>query len=551
MTPHPRSPARGLLAGGLAALILAASGLSTAAHAAPPSPPETEADFASVATGGTVEIDVLDNDEGDDLELSVDPTVEVPGTAVVDDDEIVYTAPADFYGSVSFPYAATDDDGQSTAGTVNVFVFAVDNPGNDAPLARDDQAVVVAGDSVTINVLLNDLDPDGEALKITGVDNPAPILGTALDNAVTITYTADATAAGQTDSFEYTVGDFTAGGPSGVAVGGSATATVQVDIIADTSGGANQDPVAAPDQIAALEDEPIQIDVLANDADPDGDTLTLDSAGVIDGGPGDTAATGNLLVFTPADDFSGSVFLEYVVSDGNGGFAVGFVEVLVQPVGEPDDDDDGDGDYDDDDGDDDDDPPFGPGGVNPLRVGYRLVATDGGVFTYGGASYHGSTGGIVLNKPIVGIAGTPTDNGYWLVASDGGVFTFGDAKFFGSTGNMVLNKPVKGMAAAPQGTGYWLVASDGGIFTFGTAPFFGSTGNIVLNAPVVGMTATPGAGGYRLVATDGGVFNFGDAGYHGSTGALRLNRPIVGMQATDSGRGYWFVGDDGGIFSFG
>ena len=83
-----------------------------------------------------------------------------------------------------------------------------------------------------------------------------------------------------------------------------------------------------------------------------------------------------------------------------------------------------------------------------------------------------------LNQPIVGMAATPTGNGYWLVASDGGIFTFGDARFYGSTGGIRLNRPIVGMAATPTGNGYWLVASDGGIFTFGDARFYGSTGGM-------------------------------------------------------------------------
>ena len=77
--------------------------------------------------------------------------------------------------------------------------------------------------------------------------------------------------------------------------------------------------------------------------------------------------------------------------------------------------------------------------------------------------------------------------GYWLVATDGGIFSFGDTQFYGSTGSMVLNKPIVGMAATPDGKGYWLVASDGGIFSFGDAKFEGSTGSIALNKPIVGM----------------------------------------------------------------
>ena len=52
--------------------------------------------------------------------------------------------------------------------------------------------------------------------------------------------------------------------------------------------------------------------------------------------------------------------------------------------------------------------------------------------------------------------------------------TFGDAGFYGSTGAQSLNRPVVGMAATPSGNGYWLVASDGGIFAFGDAGFHGS-----------------------------------------------------------------------------
>jgi hypothetical protein len=83
----------------------------------------------------------------------------------------------------------------------------------------------------------------------------------------------------------------------------------------------------------------------------------------------------------------------------------------------------------------------------------------------------------------------PTSNGggYWLVASDGGIFTFGDAPFYGSTGAIHLNQPIVGMAASFDGGGYLLVASDGGVFAFGDSQFYGSTGNIHLNRPIVGI----------------------------------------------------------------
>jgi hypothetical protein len=71
-----------------------------------------------------------------------------------------------------------------------------------------------------------------------------------------------------------------------------------------------------------------------------------------------------------------------------------------------------------------------------------LVASDGGVFNYGpGAKFYGSTGGITLSQPVIGISADPATGGYWTVASDGGVFAF-NAPFLGSTGGADLTAPV-------------------------------------------------------------------------------------------------------------
>ena len=188
--------------------------------------------------------------------------------------------------------------------------------------------------------------------------------------------------------------------------------------------------------------------------------------------------------------------------------------------------------------------------ATPDGLGYWLIGSDGGIFSYGDAAFYGSTGALHLNAPIVDMASTPDGKGYWLVARDGGIFTYGDAAFYGSTGALTLNAPVVGMATTHDGRGYWLVASDGGIFSYGDAAFAGSTGGLPLNAPIVGMAAVPTFGGYWLVGADGGVFSFGSAQFYGSTGALHLNRPIVGMATTTRG-GYWLVASDGGLFSYG
>ena len=241
--------------------------------------------------------------------------------------------------------------------------------------------------------------------------------------------------------------------------------------------------------------------------------------------------------------------------------------------------------------------PSAPSDLAAPGAGYWLAASDGGIFSEAGAPFKGSTGSMILNKPIVGMASTPDGKGYWLVASDGGIFNYGDAAFEGSAGGLRLNKPIVGMAPTADGKGYWLVASDGGIFNYGDAPFEGSAGRTEfrlrptrssawrpplrarvigwwprtaassttamlrsrgsaggtrLNEPVVGMASHgPDGKGYWLVASDGGIFNYGDAAFEGSAGGTSLNKPIVGMASTPDGKGYWLVASDGGIFNYG
>ena len=80
---------------------------------------------------------------------------------------------------------------------------------------------------------------------------------------------------------------------------------------------------------------------------------------------------------------------------------------------------------------------------------------------------------------------TLDNKGYWLVASDGGIFSFGTAPFRGSMGAIRLNKPVVGMVRF--GNGYLMVAADGGVFNFSERPFSGSLGDNPPDKPVVAV----------------------------------------------------------------
>ncbi|MGD0393177.1 MAG: hypothetical protein ABSC41_11090 [Acidimicrobiales bacterium] len=191
--------------------------------------------------------------------------------------------------------------------------------------------------------------------------------------------------------------------------------------------------------------------------------------------------------------------------------------------------------------------------------GYWLVGRDGGIFSFGSAQFYGSTGGIHLQRRVVGIASTPDHRGYWLVAADGGVFAFGDAGFYGSLPGLGLapagtkrlprlNAPVVGIVPSHDGRGYFMVASDGGVFAFGDAAFEGS-------CPAIGGCAGAGevvmpanGNGYWLVTTSGDVYAFGGAPYLGGPGAQGI---VTSGAHTRSGQGYWILFRYGQVFHYG
>ena len=167
--------------------------------------------------------------------------------------------------------------------------------------------------------------------------------------------------------------------------------------------------------------------------------------------------------------------------------------------------------------------------ATPDGKGYWLVASDGGIFSYGDARFYGSTGRDAP-QPTRGGDGGHTRRqgatGWWPPTAASSAY--GDAQFYGSTGSIRLNKPIVGMLAGPGGDGYFLVASDGGVFSYGSAPFYGSLGGQALKRPIVAAVSTPTGNGYWFTDSAGLVSNFGSADYYGSA-PPNLFRPIVGM----------------------
>jgi hypothetical protein len=194
--------------------------------------------------------------------------------------------------------------------------------------------------------------------------------------------------------------------------------------------------------------------------------------------------------------------------------------------------------------------------------GYWLVGSDGGIFTFGGAQFYGSTGALKLERPVVGIALTPDRRGYWLVASDGGVFSFPDAGFFGSIPglgiypagssgpNRKLNAPIVGLVPSADGGGYFMVAADGGVFAFGDAKFEGSCPAIGgCSGTAVAVMPDASGNGYWLVTATGNVYAFGNAASFGSPGPQ--TSPVTSAMRTPDGNGYWILFANGAIANYG
>ena len=195
--------------------------------------------------------------------------------------------------------------------TNTLVVSSCDHP----PIVKDDTANTTTAKSVTIAVLANDFDPDGDPMTVTAVTRPANgtavINGTAPNNTVTYTSKTGFTGA---DTFSYTVSD-----------GKGATASAKVTVTVSTP--PNHPPVAADDSALTSKNKAVAIAVLANDSDPDGDPLTI--ASVSTAANGTVAASATRVTYTPNKNFLGTDGFTYTITDGRGGSASARVTVSV------------------------------------------------------------------------------------------------------------------------------------------------------------------------------------------------------------------------------
>jgi CshA-type fibril repeat protein len=278
-------------------------------------------DTATTDQDTNVTINVLANDvdpENDPLEISsFEATSDNGGTITRSEngEALVYTPPAGFSGTDSFTYEVTDGSNSDTA-TVTI---TVNPPTNTKPAAIDDERRTDVNTAVTINVLTNDTDPENDPLNIESFDEISANRGTitASEDGQSLIYTPANRFVG-TDTFTYTIND---------GRGGTDIATVTINV-------ADQGlrPEAVDDSATTPQDTNVSINVIANDIDPDGDPLNIESFDGISANGGTITASedGQSLIYTPARGFSGIDTFVYQVSDGTN-TDIARVTVTVEP----------------------------------------------------------------------------------------------------------------------------------------------------------------------------------------------------------------------------
>ena len=271
-------------------------------------PPIAAADSGSVAEGGSVTLDVLANDSDiDSTTLSLVSASAANGTASVTPEQLLlYVASSNFVGVETVTYQVSDEHGGVSSGTVSITI----TPTADAPVAVADTATVAEDTQAQINVLANDSDPDGDSLTVTAATSENATVTINADQ--TLTYLPKENFNG-TDTVNYTISDTT-----------GLTASSQLVV---TVTPVNDAPVAVNDSDSTHEDTPIELKVLENDTDIDGDTLTITAAAANNGTV--VINQGSTLTYTPNQDFIGDDVITYTISDGNGGSAGAQVAMVV------------------------------------------------------------------------------------------------------------------------------------------------------------------------------------------------------------------------------
>ena len=286
-------------------------------HATPAGPtiaaPIARADIGRTNEDTALSITVLANDDdGGSLALRVASVTQgAHGTVSINSDgSLRYSPAANYFGTDSFGYTIVNEAG-SSSGSVTITI----DPVNDAPVARNDSGFTTprnAAKTFTAQSLLaNDSDVDGDTLRIAGVSSASGGTVALVSGNVVFTPTTNYSGAA---GFTYSVSD---------GKGGQASAQVSLTVLGNTP------PVAADD--SATGSGPMTINVLANDSDANGDTLSIlgftqPSHGTV------TLNANNTFTYVPTTGYVGGDSFGYTLSDQQGGQDSATVTISVMPV---------------------------------------------------------------------------------------------------------------------------------------------------------------------------------------------------------------------------
>ncbi|HCG8566156.1 TPA: tandem-95 repeat protein, partial [Vibrio parahaemolyticus] len=251
--------------------------------------------------GGSIIItteELLSNVDDEDKDtLSVENLIIDKGNGTLVDNgdgTWTFTPQIDDDTEVSFTFDIIDDEDLVVSGSANLDILPI----NDAPNAENDVITTEEDTAVTIDVLVNDSDVEGDVLSIQSASVPSEQGSVDIVDGKLVFTPAENFNGEATITYIVTDGDLT----------DEAKVTVTVTPV-------NDSPVAVDDTTSIQEDTAVTIDVLTNDTDVDGDKLSIESASVPKE-QGTVEVVDGKLVFTPVENFNGDAEITYIVTDG-------------------------------------------------------------------------------------------------------------------------------------------------------------------------------------------------------------------------------------------
>ncbi len=271
-------------------------------------PPFAQDDAATTEVDVAVTLDVLRNDgdpSGERPTIVGQPGCAGGGTAVVTPDaRVTYRPPTGRSGVFSCTYEVRNSQGLSASATIVVSVLEPEVT-NAPPVVENEDVTIEVGESIVIDLLANDSDPDGPESELRVLSSTRPSLGTASRTGGLIEFDAGVVTGFTT--ITYQVGDAN----NGVTTGRAFIRIVEPEPIA---------PFATDDARTITGPAvPITVDVLVNDGDPDGNAneLRIVSADLVSG-DATIEAGRNTIVIAAAPEFVGDVVVDYTIADADG-----------------------------------------------------------------------------------------------------------------------------------------------------------------------------------------------------------------------------------------